>query len=144
MYGDGLQRRDWLYVEDNVRAVLAVLERDSRGRSTMPRPGRSAPTSRSRRPVRRALAARTVDAPQALLDSIRHVPDRPGHDRRYAVVTDRIRDDLGWRPLVAFEQGLEWTLDWYVAHEDWLARVMPDDQARDGADASARAARGAP
>ena len=50
VYGDGLQRRDWLYVEDNVRAVLAALERDSRGRSTTLRPGRSAPTSRSRRP----------------------------------------------------------------------------------------------
>jgi len=128
VYGDGLQRRDWLYVEDNVRAILAVLERGEPGQVYNAATGQERTNLEVAQAVCRALAARTVDAPQVLLDSIRHVPDRPGHDRRYAVVTDRIRDELGWRPLVAFEQGIEWTLDWYVAHEDWIARVVSEDQ----------------
>jgi dTDP-glucose 4,6-dehydratase len=54
---------------------------------------------------------------------IRHVTDRPGHDRRYAVDCSRAETELGWRPTVVFEQGLAETVDWYRTHTDWVARV---------------------
>jgi len=55
---------------------------------------------------------------------IRFVKDRPGHDRRYAIDATKIRAELGWRPAVSFEQGLALTVDWYLAHREWVQRVI--------------------
>jgi len=115
VYGDGQQVRDWIYTDDHSRAVLAVLEAG--------RPGAVYNIgARSERKnldvVRRLLAA--VGKPESL---IRFVEDRPGHDRRYAMDPTRIETELGWRPEVAFEDGLERTVRWYRDHEGWWRRV---------------------
>jgi len=115
VYGDGQQVRDWIFTDDHSRAVLAVLEAG--------RPGAVYNIgARSERKnldvVRRLLAA--VGKPESL---IRFVEDRPGHDRRYAMDPTRIETELGWRPEVAFEDGLERTVRWYRDHEGWWRRV---------------------
>jgi dTDP-glucose 4,6-dehydratase len=58
---------------------------------------------------------------------IRHVADRPGHDRRYAIDASKIINELGWQPSVSFEQGLNKTIDWYLQNQDWLSRVVSGD-----------------
>ena len=65
-----------------------------------------------------------LDKPKSL---IRHVTDRPGHDRRYAIDAGRIINELDWRPSVSFEQGLEKTIDWYVQNQKWLTNVVSGD-----------------
>jgi len=110
LYGDGRQRRDWLYVEDHCAALELLLERGERGTAYNVGAGNEAEN--------RVLAERVLDLlgkPRALIQS---VPDRPGHDRRYAVNTSRLRA-LGWRPAQPFEDALERTVRWYVDHQDW-------------------------
>jgi dTDP-glucose 4,6-dehydratase len=119
VYGDGLNVRDWLYVEDHCEALLAVLERG--------RPGEvynvgGDNESTNLELVRRLLAA--LGKPESL---IRFVPDRPGHDRRYAIDASKIAAQLGWRPRRSPAEGLSLTIDWYRSHPGWLQRV------RDGA-----------
>ena len=123
VYGDGLQRRDWLYVEDNVSALFAILERGRPGAVYNVATGEERTNLDVVRSVCDALARRTGTPVEAFLQQIRHVPDRPGHDRRYALATARIRDELGWRPRVTFEDALRRTLDWYVDHQEWVAQV---------------------
>jgi dTDP-glucose 4,6-dehydratase len=115
VYGDGRQVRDWIYTEDHSRAILAVAERG--------RPGAvyniGARNERYNLDVVREIL-RQLGKPESL---IRHVTDRPGHDRRYAIDPTLIETELGWRPEVAFEEGLARTLRWYCAHADWWRRV---------------------
>lgn len=137
VYGRGLQVRDWLHVDDHVRALLAVLERG--------RPGR-------RYAVGGAAERRNIDVVEALcatLDrlcprgdgnsyaaQIGFVADRPGHDQRYAIDATRIRTELGWHPRESFESGLEATVRWYLAHRDWW-QGMADAGVRRGLGAGA-------
>jgi dTDP-glucose 4,6-dehydratase len=110
LYGDGRQCRDWLYVEDHCAALELLLERGERGTAYNVGAGNEAEN--------RALAERVLDLlgkPRSLIQS---VPDRPGHDRRYAVDTSRL-DGLGWHPAQAFEAALERTVRWYVDHAEW-------------------------
>jgi dTDP-glucose 4,6-dehydratase len=115
IYGDGRQQRNWLHVEDNCRAILAVLERG--------RPGViynvGGPDVEENLAMAR-LVLRLLGKPESL---IRHVTDRPGHDRRYAVSSARITSEIGWRPLVSLEDGLRQTVVWYKQNADWLASV---------------------
>jgi len=110
LYGDGLQERDWLWVGDHCAAISAVLERGEPG-SVYNIGGTSHLTNLEL--TRRLLAL--LDQPLSL---VRHVPDRPGHDRRYSVDDSRLRA-LGWRPRVEIGDGLARTVDWYRGHEDW-------------------------
>ncbi|MGH9558726.1 MAG: dTDP-glucose 4,6-dehydratase [Bryobacteraceae bacterium] len=115
IYGDGLQIRDWLHVNDHCRAILAVLERG--------RPGEIYNIGGSRaltniEVVRGILAA--MDKPESLM---RRITDRPGHDRRYALASGKVMRATQWRPEVSFEQGLRETIDWYRANPQWIARV---------------------
>ena len=116
VYGDGLHVRDWLYVDDHCRALLAVLERGRAGEVYNIGGNCSLPNIEV---VRRILAA--TGKPESL---IRHVKDRPGHDRRYALSSAKIRAHTGWRPEVDFETGLAETIRWYQEHEDWVRRVQ--------------------
>jgi len=123
VYGDGRQIRDWIHVEDNCRGLLAVLEKGEIG-STY-----NIGTSEERsnlavvEAICSAIAAhKGVDLRQ-LTARIRYVADRPGHDRRYALDTTKVRKDLGWAPRVDFPSGLQQTVDWYLSHADWVARV---------------------
>ncbi len=114
IYGDGLQERDWLYVDDHADAVGFVLDRGQSGQAYNV-PGGGPVTNRE---VTRAILA-TVGKPWSLA---RSVPDRPGHDRRYAMDGSKI-EHLGWHAKVAWDAGLPATIAWFVANRDWWARV---------------------
>jgi dTDP-glucose 4,6-dehydratase len=123
VYGDGLQRRDWLYVEDNCRAILRVLEAGRVGAIYNVGTGQERTNLEVVRTLCRILGEEAGLDPTEILRRVRHVADRPGHDRRYAMQTDRVRRELGWSPQVPFEEGLRRTIRWYLRHPDWVARV---------------------
>ncbi len=111
LYGDGLQIRDWLYVEDHARAILQVLENGEVG-SVYNIAGGS---SRTNLELTRVL----IDhCGRSMATHVTHVADRPGHDRRYAVNAGRVRA-LGWKPRVTFDEGIARTVAWYRANEAW-------------------------
>ncbi len=120
VYGDGQHVRDWLYVTDHCAALLAVL-REGRLGETYNVGGRSESTNLAL--VERLcgvldeLSPRATGTPHAAL--ITFVPDRPGHDRRYALDTDKIGRDVGWSPAVSLEEGLRTTVSWYLQHRSW-------------------------
>jgi len=115
IYGDGLQQRDWLHVEDNCRGILAVLERGRIG-EVYNIGGLDIVENLS---IARRLL-RVMGKPETLLS---HVQDRPGHDRRYALKCEKIKHELGWKPLISLEDGLRRTIDWYGANASWMAAV---------------------
>ncbi|QFU10248.1 dTDP-glucose 4,6-dehydratase 2 [Rhodobacteraceae bacterium THAF1] len=127
IYGQGANVRDWLYVEDHATALLLVLEKGAVGRSY----NIGGHNERSNLDLVRSLCA-ILDAKrpaaQPYADQITFVADRPGHDARYAIDASRIRDELGWTPSVTLEEGLERTVDWYLANEDWWRAL----QSREG------------
>jgi dTDP-glucose 4,6-dehydratase len=111
VYGDGLQVRDWLHVDDHARGILHVLERGELGHAYNIGGG----NARTNIEITRSLVngcGRSMDT------HVRHVGDRAGHDRRYAVDTAKVRS-LGWKPAVDFERGLRETIAWYQANEAW-------------------------
>ena len=114
LYGDGLQRRDWLHVSDHAAAIDLVLRSGEAG-AIYNIPGGA---ERANREVVAGILAR-LGRPWTL---VRSVPDRPGHDRRYAMDGARLAA-LGWRPRVAFEAGLAATVDWYRENEAWWRAV---------------------
>ena len=115
IYGDGLQVRDWLYVDDHCRAILAVLDKGREGETYNIGGSRSLPNLDV---VRKILAA--SGKPESLMV---RVTDRPGHDRRYALSSEKIEKETGWRPQMPFEEGLSATLEWYKQNADWTRRV---------------------
>ncbi|WP_299694762.1 dTDP-glucose 4,6-dehydratase [uncultured Tateyamaria sp.] len=128
IYGDGSNVRDWLYVEDHADALLCVLEKGALGESY----NIGGENERTNLELVQTLCA-ILDAKRPLNDGsyadlITFVTDRPGHDARYAIDPTRIRDELGWRPSVTVEEGLERTVDWYLDNADWWRAL----QARDG------------
>jgi dTDP-glucose 4,6-dehydratase len=119
VYGDGLNVRDWIYVEDHCRAILRVLDAGRPG--TVYNIG-----ARNQR--------RNLDVAQSVLDLLgkshsllRFVNDRPGHDRRYAIDPSLVESELGWRPRETWESGLRKTIDWYQVNADWVGRVTGGD-----------------
>jgi len=118
VYGDGKNIRDWLYVEDHADALLTVLEKGKLGR-TYNIGGENEATNIDL--VRTICAILDKKRPKAApyAEQIAFVTDRPGHDLRYAIDPTRIRTELGWRPSVTLEQGLELTAQWYLDNEDW-------------------------
>lgn len=115
IYGDGRQVRDWLYVDDHCRAVLAVLEKGRAGE--VYNVGGSLALENVE-VVRRILAA--TGKPDSLMKT---VADRPGHDRRYAITSEKIEHETGWRPRMPFDEGLACTVQWYRDNTDWVRRV---------------------
>ncbi len=115
VYGDGHQVRDWIHVLDHCRGVDAAL-RQGRTGAIYNFGGRS---ERYNLDVTH-LVLKLTGKPESL---IRHVTDRPGHDRRYAVECALAERELGWRPTVSFERGLAETVAWYRANETWVERV---------------------
>ncbi|MBI5140634.1 MAG: dTDP-glucose 4,6-dehydratase [Nitrospirae bacterium] len=115
VYGDGRNIRDWLFVEDNCRAILAVLERAAPG-SVYNVGGESE--------VRNIEVAHKVLALMGRDDSrIDFVTDRLGHDFRYALDNSKIRRELGWKPSVSFDEGIERTVGWYRDNRAWWERL---------------------
>jgi len=133
IYGDGGNVRDWLYVEDHCEGILQVLQRGQPGgkynlgggneRTNLQVVDALCAALEGALPARDnpALAARGASAYSALKT---FVPDRPGHDRRYAIDASRVRAELGWRPRHAFEDGLRETVRWYIGHRDWCEAVQ--------------------
>jgi len=130
VYGQGANVRDWLYVEDHVKALQAVFERGQPGR-TYNVGGNSEMRNLD---VVKAICAildqmRPRSDGQSYETQIGFVADRPGHDARYAIDASRIRDELGWRPRESFATGLEKTVAWYLGNEDWWRPILAERQA---------------
>ena len=124
IYGDGQNVRDWLYVEDHCRAIRAVLARGRVG-ETYNIGGRN---QKNNIELVRAICAlldrlRPTDPIVPHEKLITFVKDRPGHDRRYAMNTEKIERELAWHPQETFESGLEKTVRWYLDHADWVRDV---------------------
>jgi dTDP-glucose 4,6-dehydratase len=131
VYGDGQHVRDWLFVEDHVRALAAILERGVVGRTYNVGAG----NERTNIEVVQAICdcldtLRPGARPRRKL--IEFVKDRPGHDRRYATDASRLRDELGWVPQQGFEQGLERTVRWYLDNEAWWGPLKAHAARRQG------------
>jgi dTDP-glucose 4,6-dehydratase len=120
LYGDGLNERDWLHVSDNCRALDVVIEAGTPGEVYNVGGGNHV---RNGDLTRRIL--QLLGKPETL---IRHVADRPGHDRRYSLDTTKLRS-LGWAPRVEFEQGLAETVAWYQQNEWWWRPIKERDPA---------------
>ena len=119
IYGDGSNIRDWLYVEDHADALLLVLAKGALGQSY----NIGGENERTNLQLVQTLCA-ILDAKRpkdsgSYADQITFVTDRPGHDARYAIDPSRIRDELGWRPSVTVDEGLEKTVQWYLDNEAW-------------------------
>ncbi|MGH2614072.1 MAG: dTDP-glucose 4,6-dehydratase [Thermomicrobiales bacterium] len=119
VYGDGLQIRNWMHAEDHAAAIDLVLRRGRSGQAY----NVGADNERQNLDVIHAILAR-IDKPRSL---IRHVEDRPGHDRRYGLDTTLIRDELGWVPRRDWLQTLHDTIDWYVGNPDWWQAIRGHD-----------------
>lgn len=118
VYGDGLNVRDWIHVEDHAAALWSVLKRGAVGEVY------NIGTEREVENITLVrLLLRLVGKSEGL---IRFVADRPGHDRRYALSTKKIRTELEWRPVRNFEEGIESTVRWYVDHPAWWGRVLSE------------------
>ncbi|HKV32833.1 MAG TPA: dTDP-glucose 4,6-dehydratase [Pyrinomonadaceae bacterium] len=115
VYGDGLNVRDWIYVEDHCRAILAALEKGESG--SVYNIGARNPR-RNLEVVESLLGA--LGKPRSL---IRFVKDRPGHDRRYAINPARVEAELSWRPRETWETGLKKTIDWYCGNGQWISNA---------------------
>ena len=120
VYGRGDQVRDWLYVEDHVRALQAVFERGAPGRTY----NVGGNNEMQNLEVVHAVCAhldrlRPRADDQGYASQIAYVADRPGHDKRYAIDASRIGAELGWQPRETFESGIAKTVEWYLANEDW-------------------------
>lgn len=112
VYGDGLNVRDWIFVEDHCRAIYFALKQGRNGQVY----NIGGVALRTNLQVIQSLLC-LLDKPQSLIS---FVADRPGHDRRYAIDSSKFRLELGWSPLRSFEEGLGRTVNWYLRHKDWL------------------------
>ena len=125
IYGDGLQVRDWLFVEDHCKAIVEVLEHGVVGETY----NIGGNNQRSNLEVVQTICAlldeltpASPHVPHAQL--ITYVKDRPGHDRRYAIDATKIGRELKWKPEESFETGMRKTVQWYLSNEEWLEKVM--------------------
>ncbi|MDZ4677840.1 MAG: dTDP-glucose 4,6-dehydratase [Oligoflexia bacterium] len=116
VYGDGLNVRDWIYVDDHCEAILAVLEKGRAGEIYNVGSDNEWPNIQI---VKRILTQ--LKKPDSL---ITYVKDRPGHDRRYAIDSSKIKNELGWRPKTSFDEGLQRTINWYLENTQWLNNVQ--------------------
>lgn len=120
VYGDGMQVRDWLHVADNCRGIWAALEKGRVAEVYNVGGGNERPNIEVAK-----LILQYAGKPESLLTTVK---DRPGHDRRYALDTRKVRTELGWSPAVRFEDGLRETVEWYRKHGDWVRRVQIGDR----------------
>ena len=126
IYGKGDNIRDWLFVEDHADALLLVVQKGALGRSYNIGGENEATNLELVQKICAILdEKRPGNAPYS--GQITFVADRPGHDQRYAIDPTRIREELGWRPSVTLDEGLETTIDWYLAHEGWWRALQDRD-----------------
>ena len=123
IYGDGKQIRDWLYVDDNCRGILSVLENGKVGSIYNIGVGEERSNLEVVEAICVAISQRRGVDIGILKARIRYVTDRPGHDRRYAIDTTKVFGETGWVPRMTFSVGLKQTVDWYLDHEEWTTHV---------------------
>ncbi len=126
VYGDGLNVRDWLYVTDHCAALRAVLQRGRIG-ETYNIGGKVEKNNLEVVHTICAILDELLPAAAPHNRLLEFVPDRPGHDRRYALDTRKIRDELNWQPAEQFASGIRKTVTWYLDNAEWTARVMSGD-----------------
>ncbi len=119
LYGNGEQMRDWLYVEDNCRGIMKVLEHGRSGEIYNIAGGNSMPN--------RYLVTRIIEMLGKSTDIIESVKDRPGHDVRYSLDCSKTGSELGWQSLANFDEALEKTVEWYVKNESWWKPLATED-----------------
>jgi dTDP-glucose 4,6-dehydratase len=115
LYGDGGQIRDWIHVEDHACALLQVLETG--------RIGETYNVSASAEQTNLHMAQWVLSLMNKPPTLLRHVNDRPGHDRRYGLDATKLRRELGWQPRIPLDAGLQATIEWYREHRDWWERI---------------------
>jgi dTDP-glucose 4,6-dehydratase len=115
VYGDGMQVRDWIHVEDHCRALLLALEKGHSGEVYNVGSDNESPNLQ--------IVTRLLQVLGKGRELIEHVKDRPGHDRRYAIDASKARSELGWTPRIGFAEGLQATIDWYLQNRGWWERV---------------------
>jgi dTDP-glucose 4,6-dehydratase len=116
VYGDGLNVRDWIHVDDHNRALRLILEKGEAGRVY----NVGADNEQANLHIVESILDR-LNQPRELIE---YVTDRPGHDRRYAMDSTRLQQELAWRPQVEFGEGLASTVDWYMDNRKWWARIL--------------------
>ena len=121
VYGDGEQIRDWLHVVDHCSAIDIVLHQG--------KPGEIYNIGGNNEKANIELVKMIICCLGKLDARITHVKDRPGHDRRYAVDSTKITNELGWKPKYPFEKGLRETIQWYLEHNDWMAHIVSGEYA---------------
>jgi dTDP-glucose 4,6-dehydratase len=125
IYGDGQQIRDWLYVQDHCSAIACVLQSGVSGETYNIGGWNEKPNLDVVHTICQLLdQMRPRSDGVSYAQQITFVTDRPGHDRRYAIDARKIERELGWRPAETFETGIRKTVQWYLAHGNWVARVQ--------------------
>ena len=127
VYGSGLQIRDWLYVEDHARALYTVLTRGVIGETYNiggNSPIKNIDVVEAICELLEVLVPEKPDGVMNYRNLIEHVTDRPGHDLRYEINSDKIQSILGWRPMETFESGLRKTVSWFLANRDWCSNAL--------------------
>jgi dTDP-glucose 4,6-dehydratase len=144
VYGDGMQVRDWLYVKDHCSAIRRVLEAGKPGETYNIGGWNEKPNIEIVHTVCSLLdALRPRTDGRSYREQVTHVTDRPGHDRRYAIDARKLEQELGWKPAESFDSGIRKTVEWYLAHAEWVRNVQSGayrDWVRKHYDAPARAA----
>lgn len=123
IYGDGLQEREWLYVDENIEAILRVLKGGQIGSIYNVGSGVTHSNLDVVHTVCRLVSEEAGVNLESIQNRIESVPDRPGHDRCYAMKLKKIKAELGWKATVSFEGGLRNTVRWYLNHQAWVDRV---------------------
>jgi len=115
VYGDGMNVRDWIHVEDHCRAIDLIMHRGKEGEVYNIGANNELPNIEIVK-----IILKRLNKPESL---IKFVEDRPGHDLRYAIDSDKLRDELGWDVMYPFEEGIDLTVRWYVEHQDWWEKI---------------------
>ena len=126
VYGDGKNVRDWLYVVDHCTAILEVLKKGRLGETYNVGGNNEKQNIEVVQTICDILDEQAAPLPEGKprRSLITFVKDRPGHDRRYAIDAGKIKNELGWEPSVTFEEGIRKTVEWYLEHADWIAKVI--------------------
>lgn len=119
VYGDGMQVRDWLHVKDHCRAIDTVLRKG--------KPGEIYNVGGNNEKANIEIVNLILDTLEKPESLIKHVTDRPGHDRRYAIDNTKITTELGWLPSYTFEDGMKETIEWYLQNRNWWGRIRSGD-----------------
>ncbi|MBI5182614.1 MAG: dTDP-glucose 4,6-dehydratase [Nitrospirae bacterium] len=126
IYGDGLNVRDWIHVEDHCSAIDAILHKGRLGEVY----NIGGNSERKNIDVARQVLRKIIGHIGLIEPVIKFVPDRKGHDRRYAIDSSKVRKELGWRPRYNFDEGLDMTIDWYLKNKEWWKKIKSGEYKR--------------